>query len=202
MVQEAFREEVAPRQRGMTPVRVTLAAGIPKRFDYDGDYFHVLTAPVDDLEVRFDDGEPVPARESVGFRRYYRSIELSSATGQAVLCFVGFGSVSDGRASANVSTTVNISPGNTLNDGGDVVCPAVTATQLLAADPDRLYALLKNGSANTITVRIGTADVGAADGTPLEPGETLPLATTAAIYAYNPHATDDVTISASSVAEV
>lgn len=198
---EAFREEVAPRQRGMTPVRITLAAGVPKRFDYDGDYFHQLTAPVADLTVRFDDGEKVPAYEGVGFRRYYRAVEFESATGQAIVALVGFGSVADGRATANVNSTVNISPGNTINDGGDVATDPTAVTQLLAADADRLYALIKNVSTNTVTVRIGTAAVDAINGVPLEPGETLPYPTTAAIYAYNPSG-GAVTISAASIREV
>lgn len=194
--------EIAPRQRGMTPIRFTLAAGVPKRWPIGGDYFHVLIAPVDDLQVRFDNGEQVPVFKGLGFRRYYRDIELESATGQAVVVLVGFGTVADARAAANVNVTSNVEPGNTVKDGGDVSVTAVTAVELLAADADRLYALIKNVSSNTITVRIGTSAVAAATGVPLEPGETLPYATTAAIYAYNPHATDAVVISAASIAQV
>lgn len=193
--------EVAPRQRGMTPLRFTLAAGVPKSWPINGDYFHVLTAPVDDLIVRFDSGEPVPVFKGLGFRRYYRDVQLESATGQAVVVLVGFGTVADARASANVDVTANVQPGNTLNNGGDVSCAAGAATQLLAADADRLYALIKNVSSNTVTVRIGNATVAAATGCPLEPGETLPIATTAAIYAWNPDA-GAVTINAASVSEV
>ncbi len=198
----ADESEVAPRQRGMTPVIVALAAGVPRRYEIPGDWFHVLTAPVADLYVRFDDGERVPFPQGVGIRRYYQSFELESATGQNLVALAGFGSVVDGRASVTgLTLNTQIAPGNTLDDGGDVSCGATAATQLLAADADRMYALIKNPSTNTVTVRVGTSAVAAASGVPLEPGETLPLATTAAIYAYNPDA-GAVTIAAASVKDV
>jgi hypothetical protein len=194
-------QNVAPRDRGMTPIRVTLTAGVEQRFGINGDYVHVITAPVTDLQVRFDDGELVPMYEGVGFRRYYREISLYSATGQSVIVLAGFGSVFDGRATANVNVTATVAAGNTLNNGGDVSALAGAATQLLAADASRTYALICNVSTNTLTVRIGSSAVAAATGVPLEPGETLALATTAAIYAYNAGGSA-VTINAASVRQV
>lgn len=186
----------------MTPLRMTLAAGVPKQFTIAGDYFHVLTAPVDDLTVRFDNGEPVPVYKGVGFRRYYAELELESATGQAIVVLAGFGSVADGRANANVNVSTTIAPGNTNDDGGDVSCTHAAATQLLAADDDRLYALIANPSSNTITMRIGSSGVDGTSGVPLEPGTTLPYPSTAAIYAYNPDPDDDETLSAASIKRV
>jgi len=195
-------QEIAPRRRGMSPIRITLGAGIPQRLGIDGDYFHVLTAPVQDLQVRFDAGEAVPVYEGVGFRRYYREIELSSATGQSIVVYAGFGSVADGRATANVNVTATVAAGNTINNGGDVSCTHGVATQLLASDATRTYALIGNVSSNTITVRIGKSTVDATHGIALEPGETLSIATTAAIYAYNPDGANDVTINAMSIQQV
>ncbi len=183
----ADEQEVAPRQRGMTPQRHTLAAGVPKPFDVAGDWFHVLRAPVDDLIVRFDDGEPVPVPQGVGMRRYYGRVELESATGQSVVVLVGFGSVVDGRASVTgLTLNTQIAPGNTFDAGGRVLCVRETNVQLLAADPDRLYALIKNPSSNTLTMYIGGAALEDVEsGLPIEPGETVPIATTAALYAWN-----------------
>lgn len=193
--------EIAPRQRGMTPIRVTLTAGVPQRFGVEGDYVHVITAPVTDLTLRFDNGEKVPMYEGVGFRRYYKEIELESATGQSVIVLAGFGSVFDGRATANVNVTATVAAGNTINNGGDVATVSGAATQLLAADTTRTYALIGNASTNTVTVRIGTATVDATHGIPLEPGETLSIATTAAIYAYQASG-GAVTVNALSVQQV
>ena len=199
----ADEREVAPRERGMTPLVITLAAGVPRAFNVAGDWFHVQTAPVADLVVRFDDGEPVRLDQGMGLRRYYQRVELESATGQAVRVLVGFGSVVDGRASVTgLTLNTQIAPGNTLNDGGKVSCTAEAATQLLAADSDRLYALIKNPSTNTLTMYIGSSSVDADSGVPLEPGETLPIATTAAIYAYNASPDTAENLWAASIQEV
>lgn len=190
------------RQRGMTPYKFALLAGVERSFEVEFDYFHVLTAPITDLMVRFDDGAQVNLYEGVGLRIYGSKFTLESATGQTVTVLAGFGHVFDGRATANVNVTATVAAGNTFNDGGDVVCVHAARTQLLAQDLLRTYALVKNSSSNTITVRIGNATVAAGSGNPLEPGETLPLATTAALYAWNPDPAVDVTINASSVQQV
>ena len=173
------------KNRGMVQVIVPLAAGVSKRFGISGDYFHVLTAPVNDLKVRFDDSRQESIYEGVGKRVYYDSFDLESATGQTVVIEAGYGSVFDGRASANVNVTTNIAPGNTLDNGGDVSIAASSALLLSAANPTRLYLLVTNPSSNSNSFRIGSATVGASNGILLEPGTTLPVATTAAVYAYN-----------------
>lgn len=192
--------DVAPRQRGMTPIRVTLAANVPQRWNIPGDWVAAVTAPVGvtDLTARFDDSEKVPLPGGIGFRRYYNTVELESATGGAFVVMVGFGSVSDARSTANVTVNTTVAPGASLFDGGDVACPNGAATQLLALDATRSYAIITNPSTNTATVRIGTSGVGAATGTPLEPGMSLPVSTTAAIYARNDSG-GSVTISAAAV---
>lgn len=179
-------QEVAPRKRGMTPIRVTLAAGVAQRWPIEGDWIACITAPggVTDLTARFDNSEAVPLPAGLGFRRYYREIALESAVGGAFVVLAGFGSVADARASLNAVVNATIASGASLFDGGDVAVPSGAATLLLAADATRSYANIMNPSTNTATVRIGTATVGAANGTPLEPGSTLPVSTTAAIYAF------------------
>jgi len=196
-----YEQEVVSRQRGMTIIRKTLAAGVSQQHVIDGDYIHILTAPVTDLKVRFDSGEPVPMFEGVGFRRYYRSIELESATGQTVEILCGFGSVFDGRATANVNVSATVAAGNTLRKGADVSCTSGAATLVLASDSQRLDAYITNPSTNTATVRVGPSNVDATSGIPLEPGMILPLSTTAAIYVYQASG-GAVTISAASVAQV
>lgn len=185
--------EINARQRGMTPVRVTLAAGVPQRFGINGDYVAGITEPagVSDLTARFDQSEKVPLPAGLGFRRYYRDVELESATGGAFVVLLGFGSVGDARTTANVTTTVNVAPGNTLPAGGDVVCTAGAATLLSALDATRLSITVSNPSTNSNTMRIGPAGVTASSGYLLEPGESLTLATTAAVYAWNTGVADE-----------
>src|SRR5258706_4186761 len=196
----ADEQEVAPRQRGMTPVSVLLAAGVERNFELPGDWFHVVDAPVADLIVRFDAGEPNKVYQGIGLRRYYQSFSLASATGQAVRVYAGFGSVTDGRASVTgLTLNTTIAPGNTFSDGARVLCVHAARTQLLVADATRLYALIGNPSTNTLTQYIGTVGVIATSGIPLEPGQMLPLATTAALYAWNADPALDENLWAASV---
>lgn len=182
----------------MRPIRCTLAANVPQRFQVPGDWVAAITAPVNDLTARFDSSEPVPLPQGLGFRRYYSEIELESATGQTVVVLCGYGSVSDSRANLTASLSVTTEPGNTIGDGGDVATVSGAATLLLAVDLLRLHAIIVNPSTNTATVRIGSATVGAASGVPIEPGETLTYEMTGAIYAYQASG-GAVTISAASV---
>lgn len=194
--------EANNRTRGIDPILVTLAAGVTVGYEVAGDWFHVFEAPVNDLEVSFDSGKWFPLKQGVGIRRYYERVDLRSATGQAVQVGMGFGAVQDGRGSVSgftVNTTVT--PGNTLGAGGDVSVPDSAATQLLPANTDRLYALIKVPSSAAGPVRLGPAGVGAASGYLAEPGEGVPIATTAAIYAYHENGVA-VTLSCAEVEEV
>lgn len=191
-----------PRQQGMKPIRAVLAAGVAKSWEVSGDYFHVYAAPVADLVVRFDDGEPNPMEQGVGIRRYYDRITLESATGQTVDVRCGFGTVQDGRAAVTgLTLNTQIAPGNTFDDGGDVSVPDSAVTQLCAADPDRLYANIDVPSDAVGAVRVGTATVDLTKGRRIEPGMSVPIASTAALYAYHENGAA-VVVSVSAVKEV
>jgi hypothetical protein len=190
-----------PRQNGMRPIRVTLAAGVPQRFQRPGDWIAAITAPVNDLTVRFDNSEKVPLPQGLGFRSYYGEIELESATGQAVVVLAGFGSVSDSRANVTATLNVNIAPGNTIDDGADVAVPSGVATVIKTVDLTRLHAIICNPSTNTASFRIGSSTVTAAKGILLEPGETLIYDMTGAIYAFQASGSA-ATISAAAVRSV
>lgn len=193
--------EIVHAKRGLTPFATTLAAGVAKRHQIPGDWIQIKSAPVDDLYVRFDDGERILMSEGDGMRRYYQTVEFESATGQAITVWLGFGNATASRATANVNVASTVEPGNTGDNGGDVSCLAGAATQLLAADTDRVYAVIVNPSTNSVTLRIGTAAVDATSGIPLEPGQTLPYASTSAVFAWNPSG-GAVTLSAAAVKRV
>jgi hypothetical protein len=176
---EQFRDDVGSRQRGMSPVRFTLAAGVPQRVTLSGDYIHVHTAPESDLTVRFNDGEKVPMSQGLGFRRYYNQLEFESALGQPIIVLAGFGSVADARATY-------IQPGNALDSGQVQTAIADGATsQVIAADASRLYVLVKNPTSNSVSIFIGESDMDDTQGVELEPGETIPIPSTSAIFGRN-----------------
>lgn len=168
----------------MRPYTFAIPAGGTYQVQLKGSYIHVLTAPVNDLFVRFDSGEPCPFYQGVGTARRYETVEFSSATGQTITVYLGDGEMRDARANANVNVSATVEPGNTFDVGGDVSVPSGAATLIDAVDLTRKYALICNPSSSTATFRIGPATVGATSGALLEPGTTLPIATTSPIYAF------------------
>lgn len=80
---------------------------------------------------------------------------------------------------------VDISTPNILEDVADVAIAATTKTLILAANSNRNEAVITALSANASVARIGSTNTGAARGTPLQPGGTLFLNSTAAVYAYS-----------------
>jgi hypothetical protein len=82
-----------------------------------------------------------------------------------------------------------------------VSVPDSAVTELMAADPDRLYATIDVPSDAAGPVRVGTSGVGATSGRRIEPGTSVPIATTAALYAYHENGTP-VVVSASAVKQV
>lgn len=182
-----YSDEVAPRNRGMTPIRVTLAAGVPQRFFISGDWIASITEPggVSDLTARFDDSEQVPLPAGLGFRRYYKTLEFQSTLGGSFVILAGYGSVQDGRSNANVTVSANLVSGNVFDNGGDVVCLTAANTQLAILDPFRQYLVVTNPITSTGAVRLGNVGVASNSGMVLDIGETLTIGTTAAVYASN-----------------
>lgn len=191
-----------PQLRGLKEFSFTCGAGESRTLPIGGDWCQVHECDASGALIAFDEVPSGRWYEGQGRRVYYDKVRVTSDTAQTVKLLLGFGHATDARAVVNANVDTTIEPGNTIDDGGDVVCGAGARTLLLAADPGvRRYAILKNVSSNSITVRIGTVAVGAANGVPLEPGETLPYGTDAAVYAWNPGAVD-VTINAAAIAQV
>lgn len=96
--------------------------------------------------------------------------------------------VVDDMPPVSVSATVNQS--NQVTPLADVTLTAAAATQIAAANSSRKEIMIKNPVANTAAVRIGDATAAANVGFELEPGESLVVTTTAAVYAYSAAAQD------------
>lgn len=91
------------------------------------------------------------------------------------------------------TVTVDQAKNSVFETAADVtVTAAAAAAEILAANTDRVSAIITSVSTNTQEVRIGDGDTGAARGVQLNPGESLEIETTAAIYAYTPAGSDVV----------
>lgn len=84
----------------------------------------------------------------------------------------------------NVNATVAAS--STMANPGDVSIAATTSAQVAAASASQLAVTIQAAVANTATLRVGAAGVGAASGLELAPGDVVTFATKAAVHAYNP----------------
>lgn len=85
---------------------------------------------------------------------------------------------------ANVSTQ-EVIPG-TLNSYPDVACPNAAATQVLAANANRVYAYIFNPAAvGTTNIRVWDSTVTASRGFPVPPQQGLTIATVGAIFVRN-----------------
>lgn len=82
-----------------------------------------------------------------------------------------------------VSSNPSPAPSSVIDSQVDLTVDNLAVVQLLPANPARVRALISAPSANAGILRIGDAAVTATNGTPLAAGETLPLDTTAAIFA-------------------
>lgn len=157
-----------------------------------GRYFRILSAEADLTVVIMDNaasevGRATGVRGGFAYRRElgFDQVQITSASAQTIKVATSKDAeIEYDRSSGEVSV---IAPSG-LSDVADVSLAAGATTQILAANSSRKEAILRNLSGNTQTFRIGTVNAGAARGIPLGPGESMTLATQAAIYGYNPGA--------------
>lgn len=156
--------------------------------DIPGDFYSVIEA-AGEFTITLDDSARIGKQvQGMGgeFVQPFSRVKLLSETTQTVILVLGYGKFNDARATLTATINATFQPGNTLAGVADVALTAATATAILAADATRLTAMIKNPSSNTASVRIGTTgSTGAAQGFELEPGESISIATTAAIVGYS-----------------
>lgn len=81
-------------------------------------------------------------------------------------------------------TVQTVVPTN-LNSWPDKTISASSVGTVRSAKATRKESVIRSLSSNTNTVRVGNGDVGASQGLPLEPGQSLTINTTDIIQAYN-----------------
>lgn len=154
-----------------------------------GRFLRVLATPVADVFLSIDGGSELQrgAGQQVHVPDGFRRFTVRSAVAQTVRVSSSETGQDDARSNVALSVSASVTPGADVGNGGDVAVPATSAAQVLAANLNRLAAIITNPTANTVAVRVGKAGVGAASGIPLDPGDSVTLATTSAISVYNPH---------------
>lgn len=166
---------------------LTFSGAGERELQVNGRYLYINDA-TGDVFVSLDNGSELQRgkKSNVANGEPFTRLRVRSAIAQTVRLTVSEERQDEGRDDVAVTTTASITPGNTFQGSADVALVAVTATEIIAADATRLGVLIKNPSSNTASVRIGgAASVGAAQGIELEPGESIPIATTDAVYGYS-----------------
>lgn len=129
----------------------------------------------------------------------FTQLDITNTTAGAITgtLTIGDGDFQDDRINGAVTitgtTTVNHARGSMLSVL-DVICGPAARTTVAAAASTRREIAINNLASNTNTVRIGDVACAANDGIELMPGQTLFLATNSAVYAWNDHATNSVTL--------
>lgn len=115
--------------------------------------------------------------------------DAQSSVGAVALYFSNDGSRPSAEPPVNIPS-VSVDSPTGLSASADVTATANTSTTVLAANTSRVEAWITNLAAGAETLRVGDA-VSATKGTPVAPGQTIVLNTTAAIKVFNPSATVD-----------
>lgn len=182
---------------------LTFAIAGEREIKATGRYLYVLSTPSSDVFISIDGGSELQrgAGQAIFDAGGFSRVTVRSPVAQTVLLSISDDQQFDSRSNVALTVSANVTPGDDLDNGGDVSCAAGVATQVLAADPTRLAAIIKNPDTNTATMRVGKAGVTATSGFPLEPGASVTLAYTGAIYVFNPGGSAE-TVSAIAVLDV
>ncbi len=176
-----------------TPVdrAITFAGQGQQTVQLEGRFVRVLAADASGVTITPHPGSPLLryAGQDVdagpaGFKAFDVAVTVASTV---KLC-VSDTRQADNQTAVNATVSATVSPGGTLDAGGDVSCANGAATQVLAGDANGLTAIVRSSDTNTYTegtVRLGGAGVTATSGIELNPGDAITIDTTAPIYAFN-----------------
>lgn len=151
---------------------VTFSAGEMKEFREENDFFRILGTTVGSVDLKFlrdgaeiADAPGVSAGYAEKFNRAFDTVQITSATAQAVQFVTRYGS--DVRY--DIQSTQAIAMNGALTQAAATV--ATASGQLLAAKATRRYLFIQNNDANlTIYINLAGAAAAAATGIKIAPG--------------------------------
>lgn len=154
-----------------------------------GRHLRVLDTPSAEVFISIDAGSELQrgAGQAINVPDGFSRFMVRSTVAQTVRVTVSDVPQDDARSNVALNVSASVAPGDDLDNGGDVSVPATSSAQVIAASATRLAVIITNPEGNAAPVRVGKSGVGAASGIPLEPGDSVTLATTAAVHVYNTH---------------
>lgn len=116
---------------------------------------------------------------------------INGSTIQDVQVYTGSGDYFDGRSNISATISATLAPATTFAAEADAAIAGGASVNISAADTDKRQVFISNPETNTMTFRIGDSTVDATKGFILEPGGSMIIDTSAAIYAHNTGATSE-----------
>jgi hypothetical protein len=155
-----------------------------------GRHLRVTEAPVAPVFVTLENGTEIKRAAGQGINDagdFGRGrLLIRSTVAQSVRIIVAEEEQPDNAANISVAVSATVAPGATLESAADVAIPATSSDIVFAGDPNTKAVTVTSLDTNTDVIRVGeTGAVGAARGHPLYPGDSVTLATTATVRAYN-----------------
>ena len=173
-------------------LQASLAAGETKRIPIIGGIVQFYAAS-GDFEFGLEPGNLVPGRVNDGLEQPFDGIYLRNPTGAAITVDMRYGD--EGVllirrdtiefASSQPVDIQTLPVRNTALDSADAVLAAAAATLISAARGTKRQTIIKNPSSAATSIRVGGATVAAAAGVELEPGETITIDGSMAVYGYS-----------------
>ncbi len=179
-------------QKGMSDYTLTLDGVNAQSINAPGDFVHVQSVSVGGTAVSIqpDDGKAIVRQEGQGNRLYYSRLTVSTPVACVVTLQAGYGYATDGRASVSATINAPVDPAVSNPAVAAVTVTAGNQVQLIGADGDTVGVLLGVDSTQPNGVWIGDNTAAADMGLFVEPGQTLPVPTSAALYAFNDGGSD------------
>jgi hypothetical protein len=190
--------------RNLRTYTFSLQANVAYPFDVDCNVSGIISSE-SQFTMDFDNGNKFVQMESgiaLKFEESYNRVTLTSTTAQTVYIILGFGSITDARATLNAVINTTIEPSNTFTAPGDVSV-STTAVQLIAADTNTKEVEISVPSTSSFGVRVGPSGVTNTSGSLIEPGMSKWLSFEGALYGIREaSATADVTVTVSKLSRV
>lgn len=171
----------------LTDVNIPAGAEIP--FNFTGDFVALIAqSGSTDIKLGIGDNPPQDFEKGLSYKMppgtFYDLFRIKNggASAATITIAYGFGEFSDGRLV--VTGGVAISSPSVFTTAADQSITTATATEIIAANPDRKQAVVQNLDAGT-AIRVGDSNVGATRGILVDPGGTLVLDLTAAVWVYH-----------------
>ena len=167
----------------------TIPAGATVELIRSATFVTVLSA-TGPFKARFDDAPSFDLEQGLTIRtpNGFRRMEFTNpgASAISVKVGVGRGDVNDARLTLSGQVNTAETMPDTLTTGAPVAATNAAVTQIAATNPLRreVLAVVDTGAAGPVYIG-GDAGAAAGQGIPVQPGQSLTLSTTAALYARN-----------------